>query len=440
LDNLVPTLVLIVVALAGARISFSTDNAPLGPRLLFRTGTHFLGIGFVLGPAVLGFLTPETTDRLFPFLALGLGWVGFHFGLQLDRESLRRFPPTHYALALGQATLTFAFFAVGAYGVVRFLGLDGAIVPLLVLGAASTAAITTPAGIGMISSNFLVKGNVRDLLFFVASIDAIVGIVALQITYALYRPEAVEAGAGSAGQMVWVGAALGLGLVCGIVFLWMVRARPKSEELVLYVLGISAFAAGAALQWGLSPLLVSVTMGALVANLGRSGRRILHFLVRWEKVVYVTFLLLAGALLRIPSWWVLPAAAGYAVLRALAKLAGASLMVGLLRFPFEVPRRFGLGLVPQGGISIAMAVSAVLMYSNVAVGGYDAEAVLFSVIVIGVVLSELAAPVLTLSVLRRAGEVSPEVLAALAEGDGRRAHREALLHGSGGRKTPDVET
>ena len=439
MDSLVPTLILIVVALVGARISFSTENAPLGPRLLLRTGAHFLGVGFVLGPAVLGLLSAETTDGLFPVLVLGLGWVGFHFGLQLDRESLRRFSPKHYTLALGQAAIAFGVFAAGAYGVVRLLGLDSVIVPLLVLCAACTAAITTPAGIAMISSNFLVKGSVRDLLLFIASIDAIVGIVALQITYALYRPEVVAAGAGGVGQMVLVGVALGLGLVCGIVFLWLTRVRPTSEELVLYLLGICAFAAGAALQWGLSPLFVSMTMGALVANFGSSGRRILHFLVRWEKTVYVTFLLLAGALLRFPAWWVLPAAAGYAVLRALAKLAGASLMVTVLRFPFRVPRRLGLGLIPQGGLSIAMAVSAFLMYSDLVVQGYDAAGALLSVILIGVVLSELAGPVLTLSVLKHAGEVSPDVLEALAEGDEDRARREALVHTSGGAETSKDE-
>ncbi|NIR35309.1 MAG: hypothetical protein GWN82_11925, partial [Gemmatimonadetes bacterium] len=91
MSSLVATLVLILVALLGARFSFSTETVPPGPRLLFRTGTHFLLVGFALGPAALGLLTPEATRGLFPFLALGLGWVGFHFGLQLGRDSLRLF-------------------------------------------------------------------------------------------------------------------------------------------------------------------------------------------------------------------------------------------------------------------------------------------------------------------------------------------------------------
>ena len=52
------------------------------------------------------------------------------------------------------------------------------------------------------------------------------------------------------------------------------------------------------------------------------------------------------------------------------------------------------------------------MYSDIAIRGLDAEAVLFAIIVVGVVLSELTGPFLTIRVLVRAGEISPEVLKA----------------------------
>jgi hypothetical protein len=91
-DPLLGTLVLLLLALLGARFSFSTERVTGGPRLLFRTGIHFLALGFLLGPAGVGLLTEKATAQLVPFLALGLGWVGFHFGLKLDLQSLQRFP------------------------------------------------------------------------------------------------------------------------------------------------------------------------------------------------------------------------------------------------------------------------------------------------------------------------------------------------------------
>lgn len=428
MDPLLATLVLILVALLGARVTFSTARAPAGPRLLLRTGTLFLLVGFGLGPVGLGLLPQEATRQLFPMLALGLGWVGFHFGLQLDRQALSLFPWTHHVLAIGQAALTFGLFFAATWGVARLAGFEGNVPLIVALIASCTASVTTPAGIAMVSSNFLVKGTVRDLLFFVSSLDAIVGIVALQIVYASFRQEAVADELLGVPHLVFVALAMGLGLICGIVFLWLIRARTASEELILYLLGICAFAAGAALQWGLSPLFVSVTMGAVVANLARERQRILLVLERWEKPVYLTFLLIAGALLRFPTWWVLPIAVAYALLRVLAKTAGTAAMVSVLPLPDDVPRRLGIGLIPQGGISIAMAVSGTLIYSDMLVGTVDAEEVLFAVIVIGVLLSELTGPFVTIRLLRQTGAISPRVVEALEAGDERAAEKEAIRH------------
>jgi len=411
MNSLLPTLVVIVVALLGARVSFSTSRAPLGPRLALRTGTPFLAVGFALGPGGLGLLTPEAVEGLHPLLTLGIGWVGFQFGLQLDYATLERFPARHYVFALGQAALSLVAFGAVAFALTRLAGLDGPVPLLLVLATACTAAITTPAGIALVSSTFQVRGKVRDLILFVGSIDAVVGIVAMQLTYSLFRPGAVAEGLGSPFQLVFVGMGAGVGVVCGIVFVWLTRSRPASEELVLFLLGACAFAAGAALQWDLSPLFVSMTMGAVVANVSRSRVRIQLLLMRWEKTVYVTFLLLAGALLQLPTWLVAPMALGYSALRFASKAGSAGLLTGLLGLAPDVPRSAGLGLIPQGGISIAMAVSAMLLYSDLSVAGVDAEAVLFAVIVIGVALSELVGPFFTLRLLRRAGEVAPAVAA-----------------------------
>jgi hypothetical protein len=411
LEPLLPTLVVIVLALLGAHLSFSTSGAPLGPRLALRTGTPFLAIGFVLGPSGLGLLTPDAVQELSPLLALGIGWVGFHFGLQLDLDSLARFPRRNYALALGQAALSLAVFGGIGVALAYLAGLDWPGSLLLVLVAASTAAITTPAGIALVSSTFQVRGPMRDLLLFVGSIDAIVSIVAIQITYSLFRPGAVLDGIAPPSQLGLAVMALGVGVVCGIVFIWLTRSRPASEELVLFLLGGCAFAAGLALQWDFSPLFVSMVMGIVVANLSRARARIQLLLTRWEKPVYVTFLLLAGALLRLPSWIVLPLAVGYTLVRFVSKVGSAALLARSLGLPEGVPRSIGLGLIPQGGISIAMAVSATLVYSDLRLGDVDAEATLFAVIVIGVALSDLLGPAFTLRLLRRAGEIAPEVAA-----------------------------
>jgi hypothetical protein len=416
MDPIVSTLILILLALLGARFSFSTLRVPPGPRLVFRTGTHFLFLGFILGPQLLGLLTQEAVQQLFPLLGMGLGWIGFLFGLQLDRRNLRQFPLSFHILALGQAAFVFFFFLGVGWLTFLVAGQSGRVPQFLIMGAAATACISTPAGIALISTNYLVRGKVRDLLFFVASLDALVGIAALQVAYAIFPPGDLGVGLALTPRLAWVMVALGLGVICGILFIWLTRPRPGGEEMVLFLLGIAAFAGGAALQLQLSPLFVSVTMGAFVANLSPDPQRVFRVLQEWEKPIYVVFLLLAGAILSFSTLWIGFFAVAYAVVRGGGKVLGNLAMVRLLPLQFETPKRFGLGLIPQGGISLAMAISAALTYGGLTMGERDAADLLFAVVLLGVILSELTGPFFTRNILQRAGEISPRMERALADG------------------------
>lgn len=428
MDPLVATLALILLALLGARFSFSTERIPAGPRLLFRTGTHFLFIGVLFGPAVLGLLSTDALTQLYPLLGLGLGWVGLLFGLQLDRETLRQFPLGFHVLAVGQALLTFAIFAAIGWAAARGTGIANAEVMTLILAAAATAAVSSPAGIALVSTNFLVRGQLRQCLFFVASLDAVVGLFALQLTYGWLHGTEMTAGFDVGGGAFWTLMDLALGLVCGVLFLWLMRLRPGREELVLYLLGISALVGGAALQLQLSPLVAATVMGAVVANFSRDRARVFKALQQWEKPIYLVLLLLAGAQLRMTTWWVIPLGFAYFAVRAFGKVLASALLVQWVPLPFTAPRRLGLGLLPQGGITLAMALSLVLTLggSGIDVLGYPAVDLLFAVIVVGVVLSELTGPLLTHQVLRRAGEITRAVEKALEEGDDRKAEAEAM--------------
>ena len=129
-----------------------------------------------------------------------------------------------------------------------------------------------------------------------------------------------------------------------------------------------------------------------------------------------------------PTWWIVPLALGYAGARGIGKVAGNALLVRTVDLPFPTPRRFGLGLVPQGGISIAMALSlsVVMGATSPVLGGLDAGELLFATVVLGVVISEMVGPLFTTHVLQAAGEITPEVQQAIAEGDERKAQEEAL--------------
>lgn len=417
MNPLVGALILILLGLLGARLSFTQRRAPLGPRLLLSAGTHFLFLGFVLGSHVLGLLTQQVIDQLYPFLALGLGWIGLLFGLQLDRRQLGRFPPSYVVIMAGQALLAFGiFYAIGAVALARG-GLDTEPLRVALLVGAATACMSTPAGIALISHTFMVRGRVSQILFYIASLDAVVGIVALQATYAFHPPGAVAGGppVSAAGEWLMLGLAVAFGVTFGVLFLWLSRPKPGRQELALFLLGLALFAAGTALYLGLSPLFIAALAGLVIGNFSPARRRVYALLQTWEKPIYVILLILAGARLDFPTWLIVPLAAGYVLVRGLAKVTAAFLATRLGGHR-ELPANLGIGLVPQAGISLAVAISMTLTYGSLTVGRLALVDIVFSTVVIGVVVSELTGPLLIRSLLRRAGEISPRVETAVAAG------------------------
>lgn len=411
---LIGAVILVLLGLLGARLSFATKRAPLGPRLVLSTGTHFLFLGFLLGSQGIGLLSRSIIDQLYPLLALGLGWIGLLFGLQLDRRHLGHFPPAYLAVAFGQALLAFLLFlglAALLLGAAR--PLTQPVIATLVATAA-TASISTPVGIALISNTFRVRGKVSQLLFFIASLDGVVGILALQLAYAFYHPLRIGEALPMVGTVVWLVIALVLGLIFGIFFLWFTRPRPEREELTLFLLGLVVLAAGTALYLGLSPLFLSMITGAVVANLSPLRRQIYVLLQAWEQPIYVILLILAGALLDLSTWLVVPLAVIYLLIRAIAKVAGGFAASRLVRLPFATPAALGVGLIPQGGISLAMAISITLTYGALRLDGLALAEVLFGTIVLGVVASELVGPFLIRNLLRQVGEISPRMESALA--------------------------
>lgn len=411
LSPLVGVLVLVLLGLLGSRFAFDPERAPIGPRLLLATGSHFLLVGLLLGP-VLGLLTLEVIGQLEALFALGLGWIGLLFGLQLDRAQLAQFPGSWLLFTLVQAGVAFGVFAGIGILAFRLAGADPDL-SVLLLGTAATAAVSTPAGVALISRTFRLQGPVTRLLMYVSSLDALVGIVALQVTYAVYHPAtAIVVGI---EWWLWLAIALATGIVFGVIFLWLTRPKPERDELTLFLLGLAVFEAGTALHLGVSPLFVCTVTGAVIANLSPSRKRVYSILQDWEKPIYVVVLILAGALMGAGSWLAIPLAAGYVALRAVGKFGGGLVARRLVAPDLALPATAGFGLIPQGGISLAMALGAALTYGAIVGSDGSAMRTAFGTIVVAVAVSEVIGPFLTRGLLRRTGEITPLDEAVLAE-------------------------
>ena len=77
-----------------------------------------------------------------------------------------------------------------------------------------------------------------------------------------------------------------------------------------------------------------------------------------------------------------------------------------------------------------MPLSALLTFYGLQIGSVDVSQGLFSVVILGVVLSEMVGPMLTTEALRRAGGISSLVEKALSLSNDEGARAEAARHTS----------
>lgn len=414
MNPIVVVLILALIGLLGAQLTFARRDPPLGPRISIAIGLPFLFVGFALGPHLLGLLSHEIVDQLNPLLALGLGWIGVLFGLQLDRDHLRQFPPRYLALAWLQAVVAFGIVFLTGYLIVdAWLPLRLEVVVLVV---AATACVSTPAAIALISNAYKTRGRVARLLFYVASLDAAVGIAALGLTHSAHHSGVLGSSGGAQSLFEWFAFSVLLGLFFGILFLSLTRVRPRTQELLLLLIGLVLFAAGTAFYLSLSPLFICMIAGVVIGNLSPMRRRAYAALSEWEKPIYIILLVLAGALLEFASWWIAPLVAAYVGLRILAKWLGGLLASRLRPRDVNLPGTFGLALTPQGGISLAMAISFVLIYNPTGPELSTAISIFFATLVIAVGITDLIGPYLVRAVLERAGELDRRLASAGAAG------------------------
>ena len=347
-----PLLALALVVVAGIGVTRLTRPAFRHPLLvgILETGVPLVLLGALLGPG-LGVFDGATLRVLAPIMAIGIGWVGASFGARLEWRMLRRVTPRTWlvgaALALPVLLTTGA--TVWALGQsVRPLGdawgASGggraAVGIALILGGALTTAASWRGP----------KLGRRNAL-----LDTAFGTAAVAVGVALYHPHLLLR---SIALTVIASAGLG-GLFVGLA-----RWQDDLSETGIGVALTGVVVAGAGLSYAtaLSPFVVCGLIAAVLVSLSPPAVRLSaqKVLRRWEIPLYAAFLIVAGALLRRFSPWLLPAAVLLAVLRAAVRWVtvrfGLDQMDPIWRsLPFAPPREFAFPVMRQGAAAVALA-------------------------------------------------------------------------------------
>ena len=354
-----------VVAILGSKKVLGRSQL-LGLRLVARTGILFLILGAAIGPPGLNLVDREVLDQLGPVIVLGLGWVGFLYGSHLDLNALRKFPGYLYRMVLTESMVTFGLVWIAVIPALAYAGLPVATLAVAapVCLMAASAAGTAPASLFILRKERPIQGANYETLRFCAALDDLPGLLAWGVLFSFSHLQ-FPGRAGLVHPLFWFFAQLFLGVLFGLLYLFIDRREYDEAQGSLLLFGLLGLSSGLSAFLHLSPLFVNAVTGATFVNLSPLRDRVYQGLAHREHTFYVLFLLLGGTLWQFERLFSAKLLLIYLVARFAGKVAGAFL--GQLFLPRGlVSPLVGLGLGPQGGLSIAMVINYAWTYGDVA--------------------------------------------------------------------------
>ena len=360
-------------------------------------GGPLVALGLVLGPGI-DFLDRVALGALAPATALAIGWIGAALGARFEWRYLRRIPRDAWLVAALSALATLTAVALIAWLAMRLVpALSAAWAPRLpaILTLGGLAAASGPGVVALVVRAVGIPSRAARAIALAAMLETACAVLAMTVPFALHRP-----GGAALAWLAWAVLAAGSGALVGLTFVWLSRLGTLARaEVGFAVLVTLLFGAGIGSAAGIPPFVTCFLATALIVNVSAERRAVRAALVGGERPIYAVLLIVAGALLSVPTAWILIVAPVLCGVRAVVKWA----VVRYGRAPLGIARGsrdMGLATIAQGGAVVALGVSYALLYGR---GGGGA---LLTTIVLLVAAAQLAAPPL-LALAMRAGSVGP---------------------------------
>jgi Kef-type K+ transport system membrane component KefB len=360
--------------------------------------TSFILFGILIGPHALNFTASGLLLASDTISNVVLGIVAFSIGEGFSLKFLKKF---------GKVVMWVSVLEViGALVVVTLAFLFVLGEPLylsLLFGAIATA--TAPAATIAIIRELKAKGTFTEVLLAVVGIDDALCLIMFSLT--LVVSKAIYAHGGNLHLMSILGKAvyeiLGafvVGAVTGLVCIKVSKFFLKGEDdIVIYTLGFILIVVALSTQFHVSLLLSCMVMGTIVNNIGNLGHRLFGALRRIDTLFFLIFFVIVGANLEInqlgnTGMLVIV----FVIARAIGKMGGASLGAYISETPeSSIKKYLGLGLIPQAGVALGVAMIAKAEFPEV--GGF-----ILTAIIAATIIHELIGPLCSKYAIIKAGD------------------------------------
>lgn len=395
-----------VALAAGALILLGLFGGSIAKSLGLPRLTGYLLTGIAVGPHALAFIPEKGVVGLELVKGLAVSLIALTAGSELSLGLLRRVGKKVLGLCAGISLAVFLAVTAATLALKSLLpfmaglslGQSAAVAALLATVVVSFSPTVTIA----IIQETRASGRFTEFLMAMVVIGDLLVLVGVALSAALTRASlggSFDLG-GLAGGIGWelfgsILAGAGIGLV---TLLYLARV---AKEAPLFIAGVCFASAEMGTHLHLSPLLLSLSAGAVIANLHQGhAERLNHAVQRAGLPVFALFFAAAGAGLHLDALRTLgPVAVGLCVLRG-----GVIYLASRKLTPPDEPqvgRYLWMGLISQAGVTFGLAA---LVRKTFPAFGPGLEVLIVAM----VTLHELAGPVLTRLALKRAGEVPAE--------------------------------
>lgn len=325
---------------------------------------------------------------------LATGFIAFSIGSEFDFKYIKKLGKAPVVIACLESMGAVFFVAGGIYLV------TGNVQLALIMGA--IAAATDPAATILVAKQYHANGPVTRTLIPVVAIDDATALMSYGICVAMAR--ALSGQFTMATLMAPVKEIFGsliFGFIMGVIFTLLIKLYTgRGNRLTITIAMVSlciSISHIAVLDF--SPLLVCMAMSITIVNISHNWEPVFELMDRMTPPIFMMFFFVTGAGMDvsiIPTIGTIGAV--YIIVRVIGKMTGAYLGGHLSKADENVQKYLGIGLIPQAGVAIGLA-----MMCGSVVPEYAAK--ITAVVVCGTIIYELVGPILTKIMLTKIGEI-----------------------------------
>jgi Kef-type K+ transport system membrane component KefB len=358
-------------------------------------------VGIALSPTVTGIISEEFLKSATVIVDFALAMVAYSLGGHLKLKGIKEQGKIIGLMTLGQGLGAFVFVAAATLVFMVFYFPEFAFVDIAALALlfAALSVSTAPAAVVATVHEYKSRGRFTTTLLAIVALDDALGLMGFAFCVALVKgfvlgtafsfPLVLD----PVESILW---STVTGIVAGLVLVWALQHIQKKETLIILTIALFCLAFGTTQQLGLEPLFATMVMGMTVSNIYPGDAPFIFLEKNYETVVFAAFFVLAGAHIDVGLLVdYLPLAVLFVAFRISGKWVGSYLGGVAAGAPKRFSRYMGLGLAPQAGVAIGLA-----LYIERIPGVAQYAPIIINVIIAKTAINEVLGPYLLKLALR----------------------------------------